>query len=159
MGVLEWWNGPSFFWKGGKDGNGYGFQEGWEGWRAIRKKWKVPKSGHSKGKRKGQRNRFTLSPSPLYSSISGGVSLERRNQACQLQPRLTHAELSNFFRWICSARYSMGRLVEYKVLSAWASWQLQYCPNGQYNSQDNVYKTFYSTCCPTLYRHEIKGEG
>ena len=44
MGVLEWWNGPSLFWKGVKDGNGYGFQEGWEGRKAIQKKWTVPKS-------------------------------------------------------------------------------------------------------------------
>ena len=38
MGVLESWNSPSWFWKGGKDGNGYSFQGGWEGRKAIRKK-------------------------------------------------------------------------------------------------------------------------
>ena len=36
--------------------------------------------------------------------------------------------------------------------SAWAAWQLQYWPHSRCNSQKNVYKTFYSTCRPTLYK-------
>ena len=44
MGVLEWRNGPSYFWNGVVDGSGGHFWTGWEEWMALRFKWMVPKS-------------------------------------------------------------------------------------------------------------------
>ena len=45
MGVLEWRNGPTYFWNGVVDGSGGHFWTGWEEWMALRFKWMVPKSG------------------------------------------------------------------------------------------------------------------